>query len=224
MAEQLSFDLPARTALGRDDFFVSSSNALAVAMIDGDWPGGKLLLSGPVKSGKTHLAHVWAAQSGAQIVPAADLTEDRVPALALGPVVVEDVDRIADDPTAQAALFHLHNLVLASGHRLMMTGRGAPHRWGLSLPDLQSRIQGTQVAELQPPDDLLLSALLAKLFNDRQIMPKPNVIPYLVGHMDRSFEAATAIVEELDKLSLREARNMSRPLAVRLLGKAAEKD
>ena len=67
MAQQLSFDLPARPALGRDAFFVADSNALAVAAIDGwrDWAGGKLVLVGPAGSGKTHLSHVWAADTGA---------------------------------------------------------------------------------------------------------------------------------------------------------------
>jgi len=54
-ARQLAFDLPARTALGREDFFVSPANAQAVAMIDGwrDWPARKLVLCGPRGAGKT---------------------------------------------------------------------------------------------------------------------------------------------------------------------------
>lgn len=59
--------------------------------------------------------------------------------------------------------------------------------------------------------------VLAKLFNDRQITPKPDVIPYLVAHMDRSFAAASQIVEELDQLSLAEGRMVSRALAVQLM-------
>jgi hypothetical protein len=63
MAEQLVFDLPVRPAMGRDDFFVTGSNAGALAQVDGwrDWPFGKLVLVGPEGAGKTHLAHVWAA-------------------------------------------------------------------------------------------------------------------------------------------------------------------
>ena len=70
MAQQLSFDLPAKTALGRDDFCVAPSNVMAVALLDPgfSWPSGKLVLTGPAGSGKTHLAHVWASQSGARIV------------------------------------------------------------------------------------------------------------------------------------------------------------
>ena len=35
MATQLGLDLPVRAALGRDDFMVAPSNALALTMIDG---------------------------------------------------------------------------------------------------------------------------------------------------------------------------------------------
>ncbi|WP_323778470.1 HdaA/DnaA family protein [Leisingera sp.] len=219
MAQQLSFDLPAKPALGREDFFVAPSNAMAVALLDPHfaWPSGKLVLTGPKGAGKTHLAHVWASQSGARILAAAALTAEAVPGLAQGPVVVEDVPQTAGRTEQQNALFHLHNMVLANGHSLVMTGRGAPNLWGLSLPDLQSRVQAATHAELQPPDDQLLAVVLAKLFNDRQITPKPDVIPYLVAHMDRSFAAAARIVGRLDHLSLAEKRSLSRPLAVRAL-------
>lgn len=218
MAKQLNFDLPARPALGREDFFVSPANALAAAAIDRPetWPDRRLALSGPAGSGKTHLAHVWAAQSGARIIAARDLSRSEVPALAGGPVAVENVPAIARDPEAQAALFHLHNLVLARSGALMMTGRGAPAHWGLDLPDLQSRVQAAYHVALDPPDDALLSAVLAKLFADRQITPKPDVIPYLVHRMDRSFQAAAALVAALDALALTESRPLTRTLAARL--------
>jgi chromosomal replication initiation ATPase DnaA len=223
MAQQLSFELPAKTALGRDDFFVAPSNAMAVAMLDSNfrWPGGKLVLSGPAGSGKTHLAHVWASSSGARIIAAAELTEARVPQLATGPLVIEDVPQIAHDIERQKALFHLHNLVLANGHMLMLTGQLAPNLWRLQLPDLQSRVQAATHVELEAPDDMLLAVLLAKLFADRQVTPKPDVIPYLVGQMDRSFAAAADMVELLDRLSLAEGRTLNRHLASRLL--AAER-
>jgi chromosomal replication initiation ATPase DnaA len=224
MPRQLSFDLPARPALGRDDFFVSPSNALAVAMV-GDmntWTARKLVLSGPEGSGKTHLTHVWATQTGAPILCATDLGAQDIPSLANGPVAIEDVPEIATDQPAQEALFHLHNLMQVNGHPLLLTGRPAPNLWQLSLPDLQSRIQGAQHAILPPPDDTLLAAILAKLFADRQVTPRPDVIPYLVAHIDRSFEAAARVVEQLDHAALAEKRSLTRALAVRLLGAGAD--
>ena len=220
MAEQLSFDLPIRQALGREDFFVSPANALAVVMIESPtpWPGGRMVLSGPAGSGKTHLAHVWAARAGARIVAARDLAGADVPALAHGPLVVEDVPEIARDRAAQDALFHLYNLMLSEGHPLLLTGRRDPALWDLELPDLQSRMQSAQHIGLTPPDDALLAAVLTKLFADRQLSPKPDVIPYLVARLDRTFAAAGEMVEKMDRAALAEGRTMTRSLAARLLG------
>ncbi|WP_210092648.1 DnaA/Hda family protein [Ruegeria sp. HKCCSP346] len=218
MARQLSFDLFAKTALGREDFFVSPANALAVAMISAtSWPGNKLVLTGPAGAGKTHLAHVWAAETGGRIIQAADLRYDDVPDLARRPIAVEDVPMIADDADQQKTLFHLHNLVLAEGNALLMTGRLAPKFWELPLADLQSRVEGAHHVALDPPDDALLGAVLAKLFVDRQLNPGPEVIAYLVKHMDRRFETAADVVAQLDQLALMEKRDITRSLAVRVL-------
>ena len=67
------------------------------------------------------------------------------------------------------------------------------------------------------PFATLLAAVLAKLFADRQIIPRPDVIPYLVAHMDRSFESAARVVAALDRAALSEGRSLSRPLAIRVL-------
>ncbi len=219
MAEQLNFDLPVRAALGRDDFFVSPANAMALGLVDlwPNWAGGKLVLAGPAGAGKTHLTHVWAAMAGARIITAKSLVKEDVPALAKTPVAVEDVHLIADDPDAQTALFHLHNLTLAEGKTLLLTGIGAPLQWGLTLPDLLSRMQGTTVASLDQPDDMLLMAVMAKQFGDRQLMPNADVLAYIAKHMDRSFAGAAQVVEALDQLSLSEKRPITKALAKRVL-------
>ncbi len=225
MAQQLGLDLPGKTALGREDFLVAPSNALAVSLIDTwpEWLGGKLVVTGPEGSGKTHLTHVWAALSDARIVPAASVTEANVPDLVTHPVAVEDVTDIIGDMERETALFHLHNLVLAHGKTLLLTGREGLAHWPFVLPDLKSRLQGAPSAELAAPDDSLLSAVLAKQFADRQIMPKKDVIPYLVAHMDRSFSAARDIVARLDAESLARKTPISRPLAAELLSDMTEK-
>jgi chromosomal replication initiation ATPase DnaA len=224
MAQQLSFDLPAKPALGREDFFVAPSNALAVAMIEStlNWPMAKLVLSGPAGSGKTHLAHVWARETRASILSATELAETDPEPLSHCPVAVEDIPAIAENMSAQIALFHLHNMLVANGQPLLMTGQPAPSQWALSLPDLQSRVEGAAHVALDAPDDTLLAVVMAKLFSDRQITPRPDVIPYLVSHMDRSFQAAADMVERMDRVSLAESRTLSRALAARLLKSASQ--
>ncbi len=226
MATQLGFDLPVRAALGREDFFVSPANAMAVALLEGwqGWPGRKLLLIGPAGAGKTHLAHVWAAQSSARILPAAGLEQADIPALAQGHVVVEDIDQIAGQQGAEQALFHLHNLVIAEGHSLLLTSACAPQHLGLSLPDLQSRVQGCQSASLGAPDDRLLGAVLMKLFADRQLVPTPDTLPYLVRWMTRSFDSARQIVAEMDAQALAQGRPLNRALAREVLARHSQPD
>jgi chromosomal replication initiation ATPase DnaA len=219
--QQLSFDLPAITALGREDFFVSPANAAAVAMVEAwqDWPARKLALIGPESSGKTHLAHVWATLANARIIPASSLARANIPALAQGNVAVEDVAGIAGIASAEAALFHLHNLALAEGNSLLLTATRPPHSWNLKLPDLASRMSATAIATIEEPDDTLLAAVLIKLFADRQLSPAPETIPYLTRRIDRSLVAARQIVERLDIASLETGRAINRTLAAQVLDK-----
>lgn len=219
MAQQLTLDLPTKTALGREDFFVSPANATCVAMINAwdHWANRKLALIGPMGAGKTHLAHVWAAMSGAQIIAARDLETHDIPALAQHNIVVEDIPDIAANSAAEQALFHLHNLVLAEGHSLLLTANCAPNLWGIKLPDLASRMQGTQAITLEAPDDTLLAAVLMKLFADRQLMPTPDTIPYLTRRMDRSFDMAARVVSALDAAALEARRPINRTLASDIL-------
>lgn len=220
MAEQLAFPLPGLEAQGRDAFFVSPANALAVRQIEGwaAWPEGKLVLAGPEGAGKSHLARIWADLSGARIVPAAGLSPEAVPALAEAPVAVEDADRAAGRAAAEAALFHLHNLARANGQALLLTARRLPPHWGLRLADLKSRIEATAVATLAPPDDALLAAVLVKLFADRQIAPPPRLIDFCLKRMDRSFAAARHLVAEIDARALASGRPIGTGLAAEILG------
>ncbi|MEM8653774.1 MAG: DnaA/Hda family protein [Pseudomonadota bacterium] len=219
MAQQLGFDLPVREALGRDDFLIAPSNAIALSMVDAwrTWPLNKFVLTGPEGAGKTHLTHVWAAETGATLVQASALETGTVEALFDGPVAVEDVDRIASDADRQTALFHLHNALQAAGHPLLMTGELPPNLWGLTLPDLQSRVDAAGHAALDAPDDSLLGAVLAKHFADRQLAPRPDVIPYLVTHVERSFAAARRVVASIDAASLAQKKPITRALAATCL-------
>ncbi|NDR56028.1 chromosomal replication initiator DnaA [Aliiruegeria sabulilitoris] len=216
MSEQLNLDLPVRSATGREDFFLSPGNALAVAEIDRwrDWQAGKLALIGPEGSGKTHLTHVWASDAGAEILSAREVVGWQPKP---GNFAIEDVPEIVGDAEAERALFHLHNFVLAEGGRLLVSGIEPPALWQIELPDLASRMRGTPSARLEPPDDPLLQALLYKLFNDRQITPQPSLVPWLLKRMDRSFAEAGRIVAALDSRALATGRPIGPKLAAELL-------
>ena len=102
---------------------------------------------------------------------------------------------------------------------LLLTARAPAARWPVALPDLASRLAATLVVDLPPPDDALLSALLAKHFADRQVAPPPALIPFLALRIERSAAAALDAVSRLD--SRRNAREGARRLRAPRKGGAA---
>ena len=215
---RLPLPLPMRPAMGRDDFFVAPSNAMALAFVDiwPNWPNNRLAVVGQESAGKSHLAAVWARVSGARVMRACDVHAADVPDLASGPLAIEDM-HVPMGAETERALFHLHNLIAAEGHSLMVTGRGAPSSWPITLPDLASRLQAITMAEVAAPDDQLLSALLIKHFSDRQVTVSPAVIAYVIQRIERSFAAVEAIAQQFDAAALAGQKPITRSLARTLL-------
>ena len=80
---------------------------------------------------------------------------------------------------------------------------------------------------IAPPDQPLLEAILVKQFADRQLTVEPQVVSYLLRHMERSFAAAATIVEAIDRRSLADKRRVTRALASSVMldiGITAEQD
>lgn len=215
MTHQLAFDLPANVRLGADDFFVSDANEQAYAMVrtPDAWPDGKLALVGPAGSGKTHLARVFSAQTGAVIIDAATLAPDA--ALPTTAVVIEDADAL---PTVcEEWLFHAHNHLRHAGLPLLVTGKTGPARWDIALPDLASRLAAATIVTITNPDDPLLTAVLLKHFADRQLAPAPDATAYLIKHLPRSFGAVRDVVQTLDREALAQGKALTRPFVIAVL-------
>ena len=224
--DQLVFDLALPPALGRGDFLPAPANADALAMLgqSAQWPQGRLLLIGPEGAGKSHLAAIWAQESGATIHRARALRVADIDALLTegGAVAVEDADHVAGLPEAEAALFHLSNLALARKVRLLLSARAPVRDWGLMLPDLRSRMEAVTVVTLGRPDEGLLEAVLVKQFADRQLMPAPGVIAALVRRMDRDLGLARRVAAAIDAEALAAGRAVTRPLALSALARLME--
>ncbi|NNF92522.1 MAG: chromosomal replication initiator DnaA [Boseongicola sp.] len=213
MTRQLVFDLPVRVSRDRGDFFLSEANRLAVARLDdtSGWTQGKLALVGPGGAGKTHLAHIWAEAEGGSLIGLDDVAEMDISGVAR-PLAVEVPDA-ALAATAEEALFHLHNHMGQHALPLLLVARTPPARWTIALPDLKSRMDATEVVRIDQPDDALLSAVLLKLFADRQLQVTPRLIAWMVPRIERSFRAAQEAVATLDAAALSQKRRISRDLA-----------
>lgn len=213
---QLALALEHSESFAREDFLAAPSNAAAVRLIESfpDWPTRAVILAGPEGSGKSHLAAIWAAASGARFLSARALTRTDLPqALATGALVLEDVTANALD---EAALFHLLNLVREQAAHLLLTVRTLPASWPLALRDLASRLKALPVVTLAPPDDEMLRAVMIKLFADRQIAADAALVDFLANRIERSYASARAAVERLDREALRLKRPPGRALAAEL--------
>lgn len=190
VAEQPPLPLAWLPRLGEADFFVSDANRAAVDWLARPeaWPMPRVLLMGPEGAGKTHLAGLVAARTGARVIDDADALTDGEP------------------------LFHAWNA--ASMERpLLLTGRRLPKLWAHRLPDLASRLAATPLVTLEEPDDALLAAVLAKRFADRGLRVSADVIGWLSLRIERSFAAAGQAVALLDAAALAERREITVPLA-----------
>ncbi len=214
---QLTLDWPHEPSSAREDFLPSGENADALAAIDAwpRWPSPTLLLVGPAGAGKSHLGAIWARRTEAPTARA-DRLGDAAPAeLANAPaLLIEDADRIGAE---EATLFHLLNMLRERAVPTLITARGPPDLWGLKTPDLLSRLRLAPIVRLGEPDLDLARAVLFKLFSDRQLIVDPAVVGYIALRVERSLDAARAIVAALDREALARGARITRAMAADLL-------
>ncbi|MCO5730725.1 DnaA regulatory inactivator HdaA [Rhizobium sp. SSA_523] len=221
-AEQLPLALNHDAATGRDDLLVAPQVSAALAMIDAwpAWPAPVVILTGPAGCGKSHLAQIWRDKAKAVTIdPKAG--GEAASMAAEGPVLFEDADRAGFDDNE---LFHVINSVRENGHTLLMTARLWPMSWPVSLPDLRSRLKAATVIEIGEPDEDLLGQVIIKLFADRQLSIDDRLVAFIVSRMERSMQAATGIVERLDRLALSRGTRITRALAAEVLHSLSAQD
>ena len=213
---QLVLNLDHSVSFAREDFLSGPSNIAALTLIERwpDWPSRMVALTGPEGSGKSHLAAIWADESGARELSAKFLSIADVPGtLATGALVVEDLE--AED-LDEHALFHLINLAREEDAYVLLTSRNAVASLPVTIRDLASRLRALPAVIVTPPDDVLLRSLLIKLASDRQLALDESVINFLVNRIDRSFAAARNAIQTLDDEAMRRHRPVTRALAVEL--------
>lgn len=214
-AEQLTLKWEHRPALGVDDFLISPCNEQAVAKIDEfpDWTSPALVVVGAQGCGKTHLMRVFQSMHGGTEIQPTELDTESVGGLPETPAfLIEDASVWIGNREHEETLFHLYNRCFTSGEKILIAARTFPSHWAFKIPDLASRLKAAQLAEIGPPDDVLLMAILAKLFADRQVRVAPGVIEYVIPRIERSFSAIQTFVAEADDLALKNKRQITVPL------------
>jgi chromosomal replication initiation ATPase DnaA len=208
---QLPLELGHVVAHGEADYLVGEGNELAYGRIQAfpHWGDPLTLISGPAKSGKSHLARIFADRSGAHLAAVGELG-----ALARDggrhPLVIEDVDRAGYD---EAGLFHLLNQAMRDLRPILMTARQDIAQWPFSTDDVRSRARRATAFSVAMSDDIQLSQMFVKLFGDRQVTVDPKIISYLVARMERSTAEAVMLADLMDRLALAKGTAITRTIA-----------
>lgn len=207
LSEQMRLPLRSDGPAPGDVLVVSDSNRAAIEAL-ADWPnliGGAMALCGPRGCGKSRIAQAWAERVGAIALQGAEAALIDPLELEGRPVLLDRAMEVDDE-----TLFHLINLAQSPGGALLMVSRAAPSAWEVDLPDLRSRLNAVISVPIEAPDDAVLSAMLEARFAERGIRPARDVIPYLLRRIDRSAEAAEAVVQTLDALHRPVTRALAR--------------
>ena len=227
--QQLPLNLGYVTAYEREDFLISTCNFEAVKMLEkfNIWPNKIMVIYGLKSSGKTHLAHVWQKMIGASLINGSELNERYLENI-IDDNAIHDNQAIivddADNANDAILLFHLYNLCRENNRYLLLTAKTPPAHWGIELKDLSSRLKSVSVAELSAPDDELLTAILTKIFADRQLYIGSDILKYVVMRIERSFDAINKFADLADNISLASKKNITIPLARQVLAKIQNSD
>jgi chromosomal replication initiation ATPase DnaA len=204
---QLTLPIERPPSYAAADFVLDASNEEALRWLSapGRWPDRRLVLAGPVGTGKTHLLNATAAAQGWDLLRGPDLRG--LPPLPEHGAALDE----ADLPGEEEALLHLMNACAEAGLPLLMAASRAPSRWRVALPDLRSRLAATAVAMLDEPSDALLDALLAKHLSDLQFeIPDPFIVATIRRRLPRSAAAMAEAVARLGRASLVAGRRLRR--------------
>ena len=209
---QLTIEMPKRTALDREDFLVNARNKAAVEFIDSFYkePMKLGILIGPKGCGKTHLVNVlckslkginWSFLSSENRDIYNIFNTNDV-------IIIEDINNF-NSKQKEEFLFHSINLSKELGKALLLTSSLQVSKLNFKTLDLVSRLEAMNTAFIEEPDDTLMEALIIKLFNDRQLIVKPNTVNFLMQRIERSYLGVSEIIELIDKVSLSQKKSIS---------------
>ncbi len=211
-AGQLVFDITQPPSFAAEDFVVGECNAeardLAGSLV---WPTPIGVILGEAGSGKSHLAHMFAARFGKALWFEGD---------ALAPttgeaIVLDGLERLVGGD--EDAIFHTLEAARAAQVPVLVTSRQAPEALGIQRPDTVSRLRAGIRASLGSPDDALFRAIAVKQFSDRQLLVDPSVADYLLQRMERSYTNLAKLIALIDERSLAAGRSITKPLAGEVL-------
>lgn len=159
------------------------------------WPNRQIILYGPSKSGKTHLAKIWAKHNDAQII-----TDDTTKTEIESPFVVDSVVNIKEE----AYLKLLFSLARNRFPAIWISRNNIFQH--LKTNDMKTRMNTLMSIEIEPPDEALFAEIIHKRCGDYGLVLTKDLIDYIIKRVAITYEAIDQLVRIIHEVCLMEKR------------------
>ena len=201
MKDQIVFKFPDKIFYYEEDFCVGENNYEAYKLIK-EWPNWSfkgINIYGPKKSGKSYLTKIFSDKTKSKIFDGKNINKNNLNLiLSQNVLIIEDIDFFNDEVFFQTIL----NDFISKNKFIYLTSNKLSGNITFKLKDLVSRLNSLVTVAITNPSDELFYQILTKMLSDKQINITKKEVDFILKNIERSYEAASKFVKNLDELSL----------------------
>jgi chromosomal replication initiation ATPase DnaA len=201
MKDQIVFKFPDKSFYYEEDFCIGENNYEAYKLIK-EWPNWTfkgINIYGPKKSGKSYLTKIFSDKTDSKVFEGRNINKDNLNLILNQKVlIIEDIEVFNDEVLFQTIL----NDFISKNKFIYLTSNKLAGSLSFKLKDLISRLNSLVAVVITNPSDDLFSQILTKMLSDKQINITPKEVNFILKNIERSYDAASKFVKNLDELSL----------------------
>ena len=201
MKDQIVFKFPDKSFYYEEDFCVGENNYEAYKLIK-EWPNWSfkgINVYGPKKSGKSYLTKIFSDKTKSKIFDSRNINKNNLDLiLSQNVLIIEDIDFFNDEVLFQTIL----NDFISKNKFIYLTSNKLSGSIRFKLKDLISRLSSLVAVAITNPSDELFYQILTKMLSDKQINITKKEVDFVLKNIERSYDAASKFVKNLDELSL----------------------
>ena len=201
MKDQIVFKFPDKSFYYEEDFCIGENNYEAYKLIK-EWPNWTfkgINIYGPKKSGKSYLTKIFSDKTDSKVFEGRNINKDNLNLILNQKVlIIEDIEVFNDEVFFQTIL----NDFISKNKFIYLTSNKLAGSISFKLKDLISRLNSLVAVVITNPSDDLFSQILTKMLSDKQINITPKEVNFILKNIERSYDAASKFVKNLDELSL----------------------
>ena len=167
-----------------------------------EWPNWSfkgINVYGPKKSGKSYLTKIFSDKTKSKIFDSRNINKNNLELILFQNVlIIEDIDFFNDEVLFQTIL----NDFISKNKFIYLTSNKSSGSIRFKLKDLISRLSSLVAVAITNPSDELFYQILTKMLSDKQINITKKEVDFILKNIERSYEAASKFVKNLDELSL----------------------